>query len=115
MLACMGKEIVMGRQSNIGPIDPQISGVPAIAVLKEFEQAYNEIQADNTKIAVWRPILEKYPPTYLSQCDHAIKWSKQIGIDAVQHGMFNGEADAETKAEKVIEQLISHEVHHGSW
>lgn len=111
MLACMGKGIVMGRHSNLGPIDPQIYGLPAIAVLKEFEQAYSEIQVDNTKLAVWRPILEKYQPTYLSQCNHAIRWSRQIGIDAVQHGMFNGEKDAHEKANDIVEQLISHEVH----
>jgi hypothetical protein len=29
----------MGKQSNLGPIDPQLGGLPAAAVKKEIERA----------------------------------------------------------------------------
>src|SRR5439155_11818059 len=29
MIACASKEIVMGKESSIGPIDPQLAGLPA--------------------------------------------------------------------------------------
>ena len=40
MLACACKEILMGKQSSLGPIDPQVGGMlPAAGVVEEFERA----------------------------------------------------------------------------
>lgn len=39
MIACACKKIYMGRQSSIGPTDPQFNGIPAGGVLEEFAQA----------------------------------------------------------------------------
>jgi ClpP class serine protease len=36
MIACSCKSIVMGKQSNIGPIDPQLGGIPADVVKLEL-------------------------------------------------------------------------------
>ena len=37
MIACAAKEIIMGKQSNLGPIDPQLFGMSAHGVLEEFK------------------------------------------------------------------------------
>ena len=39
MIACSAKEIIMGKQSSLGPNDPQFNGVPAYSIKMEFEQA----------------------------------------------------------------------------
>src|SRR5271156_1801853 len=39
MIACACKEIVMGLQSNIGPFDPQIGGMPAQATKGERDRS----------------------------------------------------------------------------
>lgn len=39
MIACSAKEIVMGKQSSLGPIDPQLNGIPAYSIQNEFEDA----------------------------------------------------------------------------
>jgi ClpP class serine protease len=44
LIACSCKEIIMGSHSNIGPVDPQVYGFPAYAVLNEIITAYNEIK-----------------------------------------------------------------------
>lgn len=56
MLACAGREIVMGLHSNLGPIDPQFGSLPAIALLAEFERAATEVAADPKRALVWQPI-----------------------------------------------------------
>lgn len=43
MIACSCKEIYMGKQSSLGPVDPQIMDISAKNVLKEFELAKKEI------------------------------------------------------------------------
>lgn len=51
MIACAADEIVMGRQSALGPIDPQfLTGtgpMPAHAIVKEFELAVEQIKKDS--------------------------------------------------------------------
>jgi hypothetical protein len=112
MLACAGREIVMGLHSNLGPIDPQFGPWPALAILEEFDRACREVGANPNLAAVWQPILSKYQPTLLSQAEHAIKWSREIGKKALVEGMFKGDANADKKANDIIDFLISHDVHH---
>lgn len=38
MIACSCKEIIMGKQSSLGPIDPQFNGVPAQGLIAEFKK-----------------------------------------------------------------------------
>ena len=46
MIACACREILMGKHSSLGPIDPQLGGVPAHGVIEEFERAIKEIKDD---------------------------------------------------------------------
>lgn len=43
MIACACKEVIMGKPSNLGPIDPQLGGIPTHGVLEEFNRAKEEI------------------------------------------------------------------------
>lgn len=38
MIACSCKSIVMGKHSNLGPVDPQFMGFPAIGVIEEVKK-----------------------------------------------------------------------------
>lgn len=105
MIACAAKEIVMGKQSNIGPIDPQFNGIPAHGVIAEFERAKEEIRADPQSLPLWQQIVGKYHPTFLMACEQAIDLSKRIVTEWLETGMFLGEADAQQKAEDICGQL----------
>lgn len=111
MLACAGKQIIMGTHSNLGPIDPQFGSWPAIAVLEEFDRAMNEVQANPNRALLWQPIIAQYPPTLLSQAKHAIEWSREIGKKALKEGMLKGAPDPEAKATEIVEFLLSQNVH----
>ncbi|MFA5433061.1 MAG: S49 family peptidase, partial [Candidatus Paceibacterota bacterium] len=78
MIACSCKEIIMGLQSSLGPIDPQFGGIPAHAIVEEFKRAYSEIKADPVKAAVWQPIVARYNPTLVGECEKAIDWSEKM-------------------------------------
>lgn len=108
MIACSAKEILMGRQSCLGPIDPQYRGVPCHGVVEEFEQAAKEISEDNSRLGVWRPVIEKYSPTFLGECQKAIELSEELVSEWLKTGMFQGDSDAEKKAAKIVEKLGSH-------
>jgi hypothetical protein len=116
MLALSCKEIVMGKHSNLGPIDPQIGQMPAHGILEEFNRAAEEIKAakdakeQQARIAVWQPIIAKYNPTLIGQCHHAITWSTEMVTKWLTSGMFEDYPDAHEKAARIVAELGSHEV-----
>lgn len=111
MIALAAKEIIMGRHSNLGPIDPQIGNRPAIAILEEFDRAKAEILANSNAALLWQPILMQYFPTMLSHAKQSIAWAKEIGKKTLAEGMFKEEDDPNAKAEALVDFLISHDVH----
>jgi Serine dehydrogenase proteinase len=116
MIALSCKEILMGKESNLGPIDPQIGTFAAHGVIEEFQRAAQEIQSANdpkeqaARIAIWQPIIAKYNPTLIGECQHAITWSTEIVTTWLKTGMFEGEAEAEENAKRIVDELGSHAV-----
>jgi len=108
MIACACKEIIMGKQSSLGPVDPQFRGIPAHGVVEEFLRAHQEIRTDQTKAFVWQPIIAKYQPTFIGECEKAIKWSNEIVKDWLLTGMLKRRKNAEQIAGKIIEELSDH-------
>lgn len=108
MIACASREIVMGHQSNLGPIDPQVNGLPAYDVISEFDRAVKE-SSDPGAAQMWQTIIGKYHPTFLSSCEHAIALSKEIVQKWLEQYMFAGQKDAKEKATHVVECLSSRE------
>ncbi|QOC24734.1 S49 family peptidase [Microbacterium hominis] len=108
MIALSAKEVVMGKHSSLGPIDPQIGGIPAHGVIEEFNTAKAEIAADPTTMAVWQPIINKYNPTLVGEAAKAITWSKAIVKQWLVTGMFSTHADPDADADRVIDELADH-------
>jgi len=105
MIACACKEIVMGKQSSLGPIDPQMFGFPAQGIVEEFDRAREEIRLLPAMGNFWVPILQKYTPAMYQECQNAIQWAKQMVKEWLINGMFAGEADADQKADEVLTKL----------
>lgn len=78
MIALSCNSIVMGKQSCLGPIDPQLGGVACGAVIGEFEKAKNEIRSFPASIPLWQVIISKYTPTFLISCQKALDWSETL-------------------------------------
>ena len=78
MIAMSCKEIIMGRQSSLGPIDPQMNGVACQMVVDEFKKAVDEVKSNPASLGLWQTIIGKYSPTFLTACSDAIKWSEEL-------------------------------------
>ena len=81
MIAVSCKEIMMGKQSCLGPFDPQIGGVACQSVLKEFEKAKEDIKSNPHALGLWQVIFSKYNPTFLVTCEQAIELSNDLADD----------------------------------
>lgn len=78
MIAVSCKEIMMGKQSCLGPFDPQIGGVACQSVLKEFEKAKDDIRQNPHALGLWQVMFSKYNPTFLVTCEQAIELSDDL-------------------------------------
>jgi hypothetical protein len=100
----------MGRQSSLGPIDPQFRGVPAHGVVEEFNRAHEEIKQDPSKIPIWQPILAKYSPAFIGECEKAIEWANEMVEEWLLTGMFSGRRTKSKKKliKKIVRDLADH-------
>ena len=113
MIALSCKSVVMGKQSSLGPIDPQINGVPAHGIREEFERAYNEIRGgpggiDQAKIPIWQPIIAKYNPTLVGEAQKAIAWSEEMVKEWLTTGMLCNKENNKALAERIVKELGDH-------
>jgi len=108
MIALACKEILMGKHSSIGPIDPQIFGVAAHAIIEEFNRARQEVQANPALIPIWQAIIAKYNPTLVGEAEKAILWSNEMVKEWLMTGMFQGDAQAQAKTQRVLDELADH-------
>jgi Serine dehydrogenase proteinase len=106
MVACGADQIVMGKHSFIGPIDPQLQlqtplgnrFVPAQAIIQQFEMA-RDGAADPATVRAWLPMLSQYGPDLLATCTNATHLSKTLVTEWLTKYMFRNDQDGPRKAE----------------
>jgi hypothetical protein len=113
MIACACDEIILGKHSAIGPIDPQITfptptglfTAPAQSLLSEFEQAKAEVISNPNVAPIWVSKLKNLPHGILDIC----KNTTELSIEKVElwlsSYMFKGMADGPAKAKKIAHWL----------
>lgn len=108
MIACASKQIIMGKESSLGPIDPQYMGVPAQGVVLEFSRAMKETIQSPDKSLIWREIIQQYRPTFVGECENAIALAKDLATNWLTTCMFKNAKNKENKAHSVISELLDH-------
>lgn len=78
LISVSSKAIIMGRQSCLGPFDPQINGIACQSLLKEFEQAKEDVKQNPHSLGLWQTIISKYHPTFLISCKQAVDLSNDL-------------------------------------
>lgn len=115
MIALNSDKIVMGRQSQLGPIDAQLplpgGFVSASSILDQFKTAKEEISADRNTAVAWAPILQSMGPSLLSQAKKSLELGQQIAERGLASYMFHAEDNAQAKAREVAEYFNSEDVH----
>lgn len=112
MVACSCKKIVMGKHSSLGPIDPQLptifGNLPVHGIIEEFNNAKTEVKKDPSTVPIWQPIIAKYNPTLIGECQKSIAWSNQMVKDWLTTGMLSQYQDRDARADTIIKELGDH-------
>ena len=102
MMAMACKEIIMGKESSLGPIDPQMGGIACQTVKEEFERAVKDIKEHPSSLGLWQVIFSKYNPTFLLECENAVKWSEQLAKKWLK------DANPKINVDNIIKVFLNH-------
>lgn len=107
MLALAADEVVMGKHSQLGPIDPQVlignSWVPSRAIIEQFDRAKSEIASDPSSLNAWYPILQQYGPGLIASCESAEELSRKLVAEWLEQYMMKDLPDAAVQAKKTAD------------
>lgn len=78
MIAVSCKSIIMGKQSCLGPFDPQLNNLPCQSVLKEFYRAVEDVKRNPSSLGLWQTIISKLNPTFLTLCEQSDLLSQEL-------------------------------------
>jgi hypothetical protein len=102
MIGLAADRIVMGKQSQLGPIDPQMpvfgQFVSARAIVDQFERAKAEILQNVTTAHAWAPILQSIGPALLQEAQNALSYGETMVARWLEHRMFRDLPDAAERA-----------------
>ena len=106
MIACCAKEIIMGKQSSLGPVDPQFNGIPAHNIKQEFDEAKEDLKNNPENAQYWAIKLQQYPAAFMKTAMDAIDLSDELIRRWLDDVMLSENSD---KLNMAVSFLGSHE------
>jgi hypothetical protein len=87
-------DILMGPMGTLGPIDPQINGVPARAILRAFETIETRLKEEGPRaLTAYMPLISKYDLHILEICKSAQELSKDLAGNWLRRYMLKCNAE----------------------
>ena len=108
MIACGGKQIIMGKESSLGPIDPQFNGIPAYSIINEFEEAKKDLASNPENANYWAIQLNKYPPAFVKKASDAISLSSELVESWLKSVMFDDNDIHDPIITNIVSKLNEH-------
>lgn len=104
MIAISCPTIIMGKESSLGPVDPQYNGLSCQEAVDEFNQAVQEVTSNPRSLGLWQVRISKYTPTFLVSCNNALEWSKSYTEKWLTHNYKPDEVDTK----KMLNFFVEH-------
>jgi hypothetical protein len=115
MWALAADRIVMGKHSQLGPIDPQLltpqGPIPARAILDQFEKARAEVAANPASVGAYLPMLQQYGPALLQMCENAEALAERLVGEWLEAYMLARTDNAHQRADEIAHWFNNHQVH----
>lgn len=112
MLALSGDLVLMHKSATLGPIDPQINGIPARSIRRGFEKAKEKIKHEGPEsLPAYIPLIEKYTLDLLEQCEDSEKLSKELVSNWLKDYMFKGQKNMNRKIKSAVNYLSDYDTH----
>ena len=107
MIALGCDRIIMGRQSQLGPTDPQIAfsgkSYSAHSIARQFETAKADVLKDPILANAWAPILRFLSPALLEESRRTLDYCWDLVKGWLECYMFASDSNSATLASEVAE------------
>ena len=104
MISLASDLLILGRQSQLGPIDPQLvignKTHSARAIQEGFSKAKEDIKNDTRSAHLWAPILQNMGPSLVLEADKALSYSKELVVNWLNKRMLKDIKDEKKRKEK---------------
>ena len=116
MIALGCDQIIMGRQSQLGPTDPQLivgnRSFSAHSIVEQFEEAKQNIAENPVLAHAWAPVLRSFGPALIQEARKSIAYGQSLVEEWLQKYMFAKQGNPAGLAQNVAEYFSGNE--HGS-
>lgn len=111
LMCFSGDEILMDAQGTLGPIDPQINGVPARAIMRAFETIEKRLKEEGPQaLGAYLPLIQKYDLHILEICKSSQELSVELARTWLSKYMLKCE-ETDPKVGTVIDFFSSYDIH----
>lgn len=112
MLALSGNSITLHSSATMGPIDPQINGIPARSIKRGFENVKEKVKIEGPEsLPAYIPLIEKYSIDLLEQCEDALNLSKILVTTWLRDYMLNDGGNHEERITSVVDYFSDYDQH----
>lgn len=110
LMCFSGNEIIMDSIGTLGPIDPQINGIPARAVIRGFEAAVQRLKDEGpTALSAYLPLISKYDLHTLEICKSAQDLSEELASRFLSQYMLECNED-DPKIQEITKYFSSYDI-----
>ncbi|MBM3188318.1 MAG: hypothetical protein FJZ90_06300 [Chloroflexi bacterium] len=110
LLCFAGDEIIMGSLGTLGPIDPQINGIPARTILRAFENIEERLKREGpAALTAYVPLLEKYDLHMLEICKSAQELSQELARNFLSEHMLKCDKD-DPRIARIVRHFSDYDV-----
>lgn len=111
LIALSADEIVMTSLGTLGPIDPQINGVPARAILRAFENVEARLKVEGPRaLTAYMPLISKYDLHVLEICKSAQELSEELARTWLSTYMLKCKDD-DAAVKQIVNFFANYDVH----
>ncbi len=111
LICFSGDEIIMDSRATLGPIDPQINGVPARTIQRAFETIEERLKKEGPRaLTAYMPLLSKYDLHILEICKSAQELSRELAQSWLSAYMFKTSED-DPRVGKCVEFFSDYDIH----
>ncbi len=111
MLALSGNQIILHPSATLGPIDPQVNGIPAKSIRRGFDKIRDLLKEEGPEaLPAYLPLIEKHSIEILEICEDSLKLSKELVTEWLGKYMFAG-TDAGDAINRAVEFFSDYDTH----
>jgi len=112
MLALSGNRIILHPAATLGPIDPQINGVPARSIRRGFDNIREILKEEGPEaLPAYMPLISQLSLHVLELCDDAADLSEALVRGWLQSYMFEGDESKKDAIEKAVKFFSNYDEH----